>query len=319
MATVEEIINRSIALGDSKSAQAEAYGGQAVTLATGSVVINPAKITNTPKVKEPIVYIPSRAAGVDFTIFDAKYQQIIDDLSYKFASFLTEYFPLNAGLMNAVEDWLEKAITSGGTGINATVEQRIWQRSRDRITADASAAIDEAMALWASRGFPLPPGAANSSVAAIQRKRSAEVAAVSRDAAIKAFETEIENVRFAVTTAIEYRTKAVSAAGDFIRALAVAPSIASQLSTNAAGAQERLISAAASLYNARINEAEMIQRYNITQSDMTLKSLVDSATLNRQYVEVKSKAAADVAQSLGMQASAALNAVNATVQKIVSE
>ena len=318
MATVDDIIDRSIALGDQKAAQSEAYGGQAVNAATGKPEIRAPKIDSTSTPSAPNVAIPSRTSGVDTAVFESTYDRIIEDLSDRFADFFVRFFPINQNLITAVETWLQNAI-NGGTGVNPTVESKIWQRDRDRITSEFSAAQEESTAAWAAKGFPLPPGAAVANIADMARKRSEAIAASSRDAAIKAWEIEVENVRFAIAQAIDYRTKAIAAAGDYIRALSVAPNLASSLSTESSGAQARLISAAASFYNARISAAELAQRRNIAEAEIELKAAVASGDNATKYVMAKVDAAVGVAQSLGQQASAALNAVNATVQKIVSE
>lgn len=314
---VQQIIDNALAVANLKAAQAEAYSGQAYLSATGSTFIKAGKIDKESP-REPSVYIPSRASGLDTAVFNSMYDMIINDLSDKYADWLTRYFPFNAQLMQVAEDWLLKAIRDGGTGINATVEARIWQRDRDRISAEAASTIDEATALWASKGYPMPPGAAQASIMDIQRKRNADVAAVSRDAAIKAFETEVENIKFAITTAIDYRTKVLNAAGDYIRALAVAPNIASSLATQSADAQARLISAASGYYNARINAAELAQKRNIFNADMDMKAILETQDNAIKLVGLRVQAATAAAESLGKQAAAALNAINATSELIES-
>lgn len=314
---IQQIIDNAIANANLKAAQAEAYSGQAYLSATGAVQIKAGKIkTDTPTDPKPT--IPKKASGVDTTVFNNLYDQIIDDLSDKYADWLIEYFPFNAQLMQAAEDWLTRAIRDGGTGINATVEARIWQRDRDRISTEAASAMDEAVATWASRGYPLPPGAANATLQEIQRKRSSDVAAVSRDAAIKAFETEVENIKFAITTAIDYRTKVLNAAGDYIKALAVAPNIAASMATQSADAQARLISAAASYYNARINAAELAQKNDIYNNDHAMKAILSQQESHIKLIGLRVQAATAAAESLGKQAAAALNAINATAELIES-
>ena len=312
MAVIETIINHAISVANFKAAQSEAYGGQAFNIATGGHEYE----TTTPGLKdarEPSVYIPSRAAGIDQSLWDSTYKRISDDLSDKFARFFIDYFPINEDLMNQVEAWLSSAI-AGGTGINPTVEGRIWQRDRDRISTEALTATENAISQWASRGFPLPPGAANASVLGISAARAIGVAAVSRDAAIKAFETEIENVRFAITAAINYRQAAISAAGDYIRAMAVGPQLATQLATSASDAQARLISAATGLYNARINAAELASRHSLTIMDAELKQTIAAGDNKVKYKDMQVNAALKTMESLGMQASAAINGITATSQ-----
>ena len=129
MATVDELIGRAIQIGNDKSDAAQSLADQAVTATLGASFINPILPAATPVVAEPGVYIPTHATGVDHGLFSATYQRIIDDLSDKFAQFLTEFFPTNLGLLNQVEAWLQRAIQDGGTGVNPLVEAKIKQLS----------------------------------------------------------------------------------------------------------------------------------------------------------------------------------------------
>lgn len=316
MATAEEILDRAIALGNDKADKAEDLVNDAITASFGSSGVNVLPTPPTPTVVEPPVNIPTNASGLDTALFNSTYDRIIQDLSDKFASFLITYFPTNAALISACEAWLTNAITTGGSGINAVVEGKLWQRDRDRITAEAAAVEKEAVAAWAARGFPLPPGAANASVQAVQRKRVADVNAVSREVAIKAWEAELENVRFAIKTSIDYRVAAVSAAGDYIRALSLGPQLATQLATAASDAQARLISAASSYYNARINVAQLAQQRGLEITDMNLRAALQTSQNAVSYSRLRADTALGGAQAFSQQAAASLNAVNATVQVI---
>lgn len=315
MALVETIINNAMAQAQLKGNLAQSYSEIAIAAATGSASYTPAQVAEL-NVDEPNVAIPSRLSGVDITLFDSMYQGIVNDLADRFTDFLDNYLSMDAELMPEAEAWLKRAIADGGTGVDAVVEDRIWQRDRDRISTEAAAAADEAVSQWAARGFPMPPGAANATLQAIQRKRSADIAAVSREAAINAFKTEIENVRFAVGMAIDYRVRALAAAGDYIRALAVAPDVASKMSTQSADAQARLISAAASFFNARTSAKELVLRAQLANQDVGLKSadmIIDNATA---YADMQVRAVLAAVESMGKQAAAALNGINATSQLI---
>lgn len=317
MSIVQRIIDNAILTAQNKSTHADMWVEEAINMAAPQRPIPPARVRGG-SVDEPRVNIPSNAKGLDTAVFDSMYGKIIHDLSDLFADFFIKYFPIRATLMPAVESWLERAITSGGTGVNPNVERNIWQRDRDRISLDAASAADEAMNLFAARGFPMPPGALNAQVISIQRKRSADIAAVSRDAAIKSFDTEVENVRFAVAQAIDYRTKAIGAAADYIKALAVAPNIASSMSTQSADAQARLISAASSFYNARINAADYELKAASTNADLAFRVASRNADIDADYVRQRVNAAVAAAESAGQQAAAALNGLNSTGQIIES-
>jgi hypothetical protein len=317
MAVVDNIINNAMLIAQNKANLADAYTGLAIQQAGGYSRFSPPTIRDA-DVDEPRVAIPTRAAGVDTAIFDTMYAQIIEDLAGRFHDFIVEYFPIRPSLMPAVEAWLETAITSGGTGINAGVERQIWQRDRDRLTAESVGASEQAVNQWAARGYPLPPGAAAATITSIARQRAEQVAAVSRDAAIKAFETEIENIRFAIAQAIDYRTKAISAAGDYVRALATAPDIASKMSTQSADAQARLISAVAGYYNARTGAAELTAKVDMFNADNAVKAALSNQDTDARYTQFRVDSAVAAANSIGQQAAAALNGLNATSQLIES-
>lgn len=315
MATVDQIMDRAISLGDAKALQSELLGKDAILNATAPTPVVTVLEVEEPNIDEPNVFIPSRASGANFEVYDEIYARIIEDLSGRYADYLVTYFPTDGALRTLVEGWIHNAVENGGTGINATVEAQIWSRDRDRINTEASALADEAVSVWAAKGYPIPPGAALATLQNLAVKRSTDINASSRDAAIKAFETEVSNVRFAIETATKYRTLAVQAAGDYIRAMAQAPDIASKMANLDSDGQARLISAVSSFYGARINAAEAVQRSQIANQDSSLKAQIQSIQSTIELVNTKASTAVEVMKSLGQQAASALNAVNATAQK----
>lgn len=317
MAQVDRIIDNALLTAQNKSQLANSYSEVAIAQADGYSLVT-APFIGSADVREPRVAIPTRADGVDTAVFDSMYAQIIEDLAGRFRSFLVEFFPDDEALMPAVEAWLKNAITNGGTGINVNVERQIWQRDRDRLSVEASTASEQAVNLWAARGYPLPPGAAAAAITTIAMRRTEQVAAVSRDAAIKSFETEVENIRFAIGQAIDYRTRAIQAAGDYIKALAAAPDIASKMSTQSADAQARLISAVSSFYNARISAADLLLKSDMYNADASFKASLANQDTDTRRVGMRVDATVAAANSLGQQASASLNGLNATAQLIES-
>lgn len=315
MSVIQTIIDNAILEARNNAAIAQTYGGVAIAAATGSAAYTPAKVAEL-SVNEPNVFVPTRAAGVDSDEFQSYYQTIITDLANRFRAFTDEYLSIDPELMPETEAWLKRAIADGGTGVNATVEDRIWQRDRDRINTEAASASDAVFSDVAARGFPVPAGALNAGLAAVQRKKSAEIAAVSRDTAINAFKTEIENIRFAIGMAIDYRMRALSAAGDYIKALATAPDIAARLSTQAADAQARLISAVSGLFNARINAKELVLKAQLANQDVQFKSadmIIDNSTA---FADMRVKAVLAVCEAISRQAAAYANGINGTAQLI---
>lgn len=224
----------------------------------------PSDITIT----EPAVTIPSEADTDIATQFDLYVADIVDRLAALFAQYIATYFPVDNVTNSYAEEWLQTAIHDGGTGVDTTVEALIWERDRSRIAADASRALDEATNLWAARRFPMPPGALLDVTSRIALKSQDELAKSSREVAIKTFDTEVANVRFAVENAIKLRQVALSSAADYIKALVGGYQIAQGLSGLAVNAQANLINAAAAFYNARTNAKDIDLKNKATYSGL---------------------------------------------------
>jgi hypothetical protein len=317
MSAVNTIIDNALLMAQNRANLAQAYSEVAIAQASGFSRISPPEV-DVDEVDEPNVSIPSKASGVDTAIFDSMYAQIIEDLAGLFRGFLADFFPDDQGLMSAVEAKLKSMIVDGGSGINPGISRQIWQRDRDRITVESISASEQAVGLWAARGYPMPPGAASAAVLTIAARKAEQVAAVSRDAAIKEFETEIENIKFAIAQAVDYRTKAIAAAADYVKALAVAPSIASEMSTQSADAQAKLISSVSSYYNARTNAADLVLKGEMFNADAQIKASIANQETDAKYAGLRVDSAVAAANSIGQQAAASLNGLNATAQLIES-
>lgn len=315
---VGALIDRAVAIGNTNTAAAVNAAEAAAVASQGFSQVNALDNYTPFNIVEPNVYIPSNAAGIDQGLYNSTTNAIVNMLGTSFGNFFTQYFPLDTTIMSSINAWFDAAL-AGGTGINATVEAQIWQRDRDRITQQALSASNEATASWAAKGFPLPPGAAVAAVAQINRDRDIKIGESSRDHAIKAWEMEYENVKFAIQQTIDFRVKAIAAAGDYIRTIALGPQIGSQLATAALNAQANLINAATGFYNARIRVQEAHNDIQKTQFQHTLQAGMKSADLFMESVRTQASSAVAVANALGQQASAALNAVSGVAQVITNQ
>jgi hypothetical protein len=98
---------------------------------------------------------------------------------------------------------------NGGTGLNATVEDAIWTRGRDREAALGQAAIDEITRSTEALGFAIPPGAVSAQIRAREKEMYDKMSGVSRDVMIKQAEMEQANVLKAFDQATEMEVKLV--------------------------------------------------------------------------------------------------------------
>lgn len=176
---------------------------------------------------------------------------LIDELKQALIEFAERWFPPGQYLEKATA-WLERALDGGAT-IAPDVEAKIWERDRARLTAESLRAEDEALTLWASRGYRLPPGAMVNQLNTIRQGLANAMSQQSRDIAIKAHANELENAKFAVQQATALRTAAMAAAVNFINALASSMSQAIQLSTSKADALARIASAKSAIFSAEVD------------------------------------------------------------------
>ena len=273
----------------------------------------PANVTTDVSVTEPGVTIPAEAAGVDLTFYDAMVNDAIDKLSGLFGSYISRYFPDDDVTNTYNEQWLQRALTTGGTGIDPTLELQFWENDRSRILADTQRAIAEVEATFVAKRFPMPPGALAGAVVKIQNASLAELSKSSREIALKQAQIEIENVRFAVEQAVKLRQVALSTAGDYIKALASSITVAQNLAITQADAQNGLINAAANFYNARINAKELLLKRDIADSGYEQEANKTNYQGDLGLIEEKVKALIAEAQAIAHMAAAALNNLHANV------
>ena len=241
--------------------------------------------------------------------FTAQMNAVEAYLSSQFTSFLGTYFPTSEYLTYA-QTWLDDVFTVGGTGFAPGIEDQIWQRERSRLMADAARGQDEALATWANRGYPLPPGAANESLIVIQQGLQGQVAESSRTRAIENAKIEIENLRFAVTSAIDLRMKGIAAAGDFLRAMALGPQVGSQVAVANAETQARMTNALTELYRANVVASELPVRLRITDAELKERANESNLTASVQSIHDKVQAALGAASALGSIAASAINSLH---------
>ncbi len=286
-------------------------------ISLGLADLGPAPLIDTPFLDKsyvppllPQLQDPNTIDGE--AMYNTQLQKLVNLVGQGIADFFQNYFPL--GPYNDAVEWMRKALVDGGTGVNAAVEQQIWQRGRARIVEDSLEAEDQLTNGWAARGFPLPPGALINGLQRIQLDRSRKLAEQSRDISIKSFDTEIENVRFAVQQTLDLRSKAMSAMADYIRTLMLAPDTAMKLATGLVGLELDLNRSLVALYSAEVQALQ--PRVQLAIEDARLQAGTNEA--NQRSITATAQSKADLAKAaatiLGSQASAGINAINAQAQ-----
>lgn len=249
--------------------------------------------------------------------FDAKNAELTALVNDAFDKMVGIAFPDMTLLADAIR-WCKRSINEGGTGINTAVESALWERGRARILKQSARDIATATEKYARAGWPLPPGAMLNDIAMIRQDNRDKLAEQSRDIAIKSFDAELENVRFAITTAGDLFTKALQAVSDYVRTVMLAPQTAAQLSTSINGLKNDAARTLVSLYQAQNAALEPFLRLEIT--DAELKERANEANLRAQMETAKLRADAALAnlRMVGDAAAASLNGISTGVSNTMS-
>lgn len=247
-------------------------------------------------------------------IYEEQFNRMCDMITDGFSDYIGTHFP-DTGWFEEALDWCHKAIRDGGTGINPAVEAQLWARDRARIQRKAQEDKAQATSEWAGKRFPMPPGAMYAQVNQIDQEASFKMSEQSRDIAIKSFETEIENVRFAAKELLDLRVKALDAGLNYIRTLMLAPETAMKLATGLSGLQYEFMRSLTAMYTAQVSALEPQIRMIITDAELRQKS--DQANLNAKMasIDAKVKAAMAAAQLVGTQSAAGINAIGARLSR----
>lgn len=243
-------------------------------------------------------------------IFDDARADIHDSITTGFVDYLQTYFPDRSYFDNAIA-WINRALTTGGTGINANVENQLWERGRARLYSEFMRADADAMQGFANRGFPLPPGALVHQQGLIQQDLRNKLAEQSRDISIEAFRAELENTRFAVQQALDLWMKAITSATEYIKTLLQGDQVAVSLATAMVGVRSDLARNLVALYQAE--SAALEPRVRLAIADAQIQQAGNEANLRAKVQTLNDRVQAAIAAltSTTQVAAASLNGINA--------
>ena len=268
---------------------------------------------------EPEAVEPEIPTVADTRIdYQAELDHLIALLSEQLADFFATYYPLASDAFDEATTWLINTITNGGTGINTSVEDQVWQRSRERTTADAASKKAQVVTGYAAKGYFMPAGSMLKKMEEADYAGLAANGVASTSIGAKQLEIEIETIKFAIGEALKSRLAAMQVAADYIRAVATAPASAINYANLNTDGQARMMAAAANWYEARLSRDKLVLSSKLAEMgsrDDIYKHRRENATHNSQ-VDVQALAAA--ADVFARTASAALSSLNSIVSTGVS-
>lgn len=256
--------------------------------------------------------LPVEDAQSVVALFDAKNSELSALIDDAFERMLEIAFPDMAVMAKALA-WCDRAIAQGGTGINANVETALWERDRARVLKQAQQDLAAVQEKYARAGWPLPPGAMLHESAAIRHDSRNKLAEQSREIAIKSFDTEVENVRFAVKTVGDLFNQALNAVGEYVKTVMMGPQTAAQLATSISGLQNEAARTLVALYQAQTAALDPFVKLSVT--DAQLKDAAEQANLRAktETAQMRVQAALSNVKMVGDAAAASFNSIHAGV------
>lgn len=121
--------------------------------------------------------------------------------------------------MALLEGRLRSFIVDQGTALRPEIENAIYERSKDKVSAEFRRARDSAYSDAAKRGLTLPDGAAFSAVRHARLAGADANARAAVEIAVKQAEMEQQNIQFAITTSNQLRATALQASISYHQSL----------------------------------------------------------------------------------------------------
>lgn len=245
--------------------------------------------------------------------YEAQLEKILAMLASQLHGFFNKYYPLSSDAFDEATAWIVNQITNGGTGINPAIEAQMWQRARERIITDGRRVEQQIATGYAAKGYMMPPGAM---LQKIDEARMAQLRATGESSttiAVQRFEAEIAQVRFAIEQAIASRSMAMSAAADYIRAVATAPDSAVRTMNMKDENRARMMSAAATWYGARLDRDKIVLQSKLAEHQMDFNIYEHRRQYSLQSDDTKVRALGTAADIYGKTAQAALSSLNSIV------
>jgi len=246
-------------------------------------------------------------------IYETERDELADWLEGLYDDFIDEYMSTETDAYPDAILWIKDVINNGYIGIPPALEDAIWQRARDRNTVDAQSKEAEVISGITARGLQLPTGTFIKAAKGIRFAGVAANGVQSTVIATKQAEIAMENCQLAIKEAMKARFAVLSAAGDFLQAMALAPEIASKLTETETDAKAKMMGAVATLYNARQGVDRLLQGDRVTgrRQDLSEEQLDISIEQSKlaQYLDATGQAA----KVFGTSSQAALSSLSSVV------
>jgi hypothetical protein len=242
---------------------------------------------------------------------DVATEDTFERMADLFAGLITANFPQVPTQSAAAEAWMTRALASGGTAVDANVEDQAWARARSAALRQAEQETEKARTEWAAKGFSMPPGGLVHQMAAIDTEARRVIADASRKVATGTAAAELKNVRVAVERAFAARQEAIVSAIEYMRALALAPDHGLKVTQNLQDVHDRVNKTVMELHSADLAAREHI--FGVRKADERFRQEKNVAEVGWKDKQRKERATALTAliKSFGSELGAVLGGMHA--------
>lgn len=126
----------------------------------------------------------------------------IPDITSPGALFVHTEEEFTSALQDAVKAKLADDLAAGGTGIGATAEAALWERSRRRLDEELARKRQESSAAYAALGAPFPPGVMIADLRKVGRDHEDSILDLDRDITVEQARLAQQNAQFVIEKAI---------------------------------------------------------------------------------------------------------------------
>ena len=310
IAIIEQIISNAMLKADEYSYEADEAAHKIIREQIGMYLEPP-----NPSIGFAVEAVEPGVPEVSDTIvgYEAQLEKIVALLSDQLAGFFARYYPRAADAYDEASAWLVNQITNGGAGVNEQVAAELWQRARERIIRDGRRVENQIATGYAAKGYMIPPGAMTAKMEEARFQQLTATGEAATAVASKMFDAEVDMIKFAVDAAVKARQMAMSAAADYIRAVASAPDSAVRTYNMKDENRARMIAAAADWYRARLSRDEIVLKSKLSEKEIDYKIYEHRRTQATRNDDVRVRALASAADVYARTASAALSSLNSIV------
>lgn len=209
---------------------------------------------------------------------------------------IREYTPgsqYTSSLLETTKAALEARIRDGGTGLTAEVENAIWDRGRERearTQAEALMRLDEMEEL----GYALPPGIYLDARTKLITEGSYADRGISREVMIKSAELELDQVKHALTTAVQLEGQLLDYTNAVEQRLFDSTRYATEAGIQIYNARVQAFGAMVDMYRAKVAvyeaqvraEVSKVEAYRAQIAAEEAKAQINRALVDRYKVQV---------------------------------